>query len=406
MTAALTTNGEEGWHEGRPLLFQPFTIRGVTLKNRIVVSPMGTYAAEDGRLTPFQFAHYQRMAMGGAGLVIIEQTFVTRAGRVSNGDPGLWADSQIEPMAALVGEMKRYGARTAIQISHGGRKGGQQRAHEGNGPIGERDLAAGTEPLFPMGASAVPLSDGWRVPVAMSEAQIEGVIEAYVAGARRAVLAGFDLIELHLAHGYLLQSFLSPIANHRVDRWGGSLENRMRLPLTVVRRLRAMLPGSMPLFARLSVTDWMEGGWTEADSVVLARELKDAGVDLIDCSSGGNMRAGATNSNLARGPGYQVALSDRLRREAGIPTAAVGMIRTPAHAERILREGRSDLVCIGRQMLFDPFWAHHAAWEMGVERDFASWPEPYGWWLDKWARALDASGEDPLGPERFVEAVG
>ncbi|HMO30335.1 NADH:flavin oxidoreductase/NADH oxidase [Enterovirga sp.] len=383
-----------------PLLFQPYRLRGVTLKNRIVVSPMGTYSSEDGRLTPFQFAHYQRMAMGGAGLVILEQTFVTRAGRVSNGDPGLWADSQIEPMARLVSEMKRYGAKTAIQISHGGRKGGQQRAHEGNGPIGERDLAAGDEQLFPMGASAVPLSEGWQMPVEMSEAQIEGVIEAFAAGARRALLAGFDMLEVHMAHGYLLQSFLSPLANRRTDRWGGSLENRMRLPLAVVARLRATMPSSMPLLARLSVTDWIEGGWTEDDSVVLARKLREAGIDLIDCSSGGNMRAGATNSNLARGPGYQVELADRLRREAGIPTAAVGMIRTPQYAERILQAGQADLVCIGRQILFNPFWAHHAAWQMGVERDFSSWPEPYGWWLDKWAKALAANGEDPLGPER------
>ncbi|MGH6861186.1 MAG: NADH:flavin oxidoreductase/NADH oxidase, partial [Phyllobacterium sp.] len=297
-----------------PLLFQPRSFRGVTLKNRVVVSPMGTYAAEDGRLSPFQFAHYERMAMGGAGLTIMEQTFVTRAGRVSNGDPGLWADSHIEPMARLVSEMKRYGAKTAIQISHGGRKGGQQRAFEGNGPISERNLAAGDERLHPMGPSAIALSEGWPTPIEMSGEQIEGVIDAFAAGARRALLAGFDLLELHLAHGYLLQSFLSPLANQRSDRWGGSLENRMRLPLAVVARLRSLMPDSMPLFARLSVTDWMDGGWTADDSIVFAAELKEAGVDLIDCSSGGNMRAGATNSNLARGPGYQVALSERLRR--------------------------------------------------------------------------------------------
>lgn len=388
-----------------PLLFQPRTFRGVSLKNRVVVSPMGTYAAEDGRLTPFQFAHYERMAMGGAGLVIMEQTFVTRAGRVSNGDPGLWADSHIEPMARLVSEMKRYGAKTAIQISHGGRKGGQQRAFEGNGPICDRNLAAGDEQLYPMGASAIPLSEGWLTPVEMTEEQIEGILDAFTVGARRALLAGFDLLELHLAHGYLLQSFLSPLANQRQDRWGGTLENRMRLPLAVVARLRALMPGSMPLFARLSVTDWMDGGWTEEDSIVFARELKAAGVDLIDCSSGGNMRTGATNSNLARGPGYQVALSERLRREADIATAAVGMIRSAGYAETILQQQKADLICIGRQMLFNPFWVRHAAWELGLDQDFSTWPEPYGWWLDKWARALAANGEDPLGSEIFPEMV-
>ncbi len=387
----------------KPFLFQPYTVRGITLKNRIVVSPMGTYGSENGCLSPFQFAHYERMAMGGAGLVIMEQTFVTRAGRVSNGDPGLWADSHIEPMARLVSEMKRYGAKTAIQISHGGRKGGQQRAYEGNGPIDESNLAAGDEQLYPMGASPVPLSDGWQVPGEMSETYIEGIIEAFAAGAKRAVLAGFDLLELHLAHGYLLQSFLSPLANQRTDRFGGSLENRMRLPLAVVERLRSVMPESMPLFARLSVTDWIDGGWTEDDSVILAVRLKQAGVDLIDCSSGGNMRMGATNSNLARGPGYQIALSDRLRHEAKIPTTAVGMIRTAQFAEKILQDEKADLICIGRQMLFNPYWAHHAAWELGVERDFATWPEPYGWWLNKWAQALAINGEDPLGPERFPE---
>ena len=386
-----------------PLLFQPYTVRGITLKNRIVVSPMGTYGSENGCLSPFQFAHYERMAMGGAGLVIMEQTFVTRAGRVSNGDPGLWADSHIEPMARLVSEMKRYGAKTAIQISHGGRKGGQQRAYEGNGPIDETNLAAGDEPLFPMGASPIPLSDGWQVPGQMGEAYIEGIIEAFAAGAKRAILAGFDLLELHLAHGYLLQSFLSPLANQRTDRFGGSLENRMRLPLAVVERLRKVMPDSMPLFARLSVTDWIDGGWTEDDSVVLAKKLKQAGVDLIDCSSGGNMRLGATNSNLARGPGYQVALSERLRHEAKIPTAAVGMIRTAQFAEAILQDQKADLICIGRQILFNPYWAHHAAWEMGVERDFSSWPEPYGWWLNKWVQALATNGEDPLRPEHFPD---
>ncbi len=384
-----------------PLLFQPYTVRGVTLNNRIVVSPMGTYGSENGCLSPFQFAHYVRMAMGGAGLVIMEQTFVTRAGRVSNGDPGLWEDSHIEPMARLVSEMKRYGVKTAIQISHGGRKGGQQRAYEGNGPIDESNLAAGDEMLVPMGASPIPLSEGWQVPAEMSEVYIDGIIEAFAAGAKRAILAGFDLLELHLAHGYLLQSFLSPLANQRTDRYGGSLENRMRLPLAVVERLRKVMPDSMPLFARLSVTDWIDGGWTEDDSVILATKLKQAGVDLIDCSSGGNMRLGATNSNLARGPGYQVGLSNRLRHEAEIPTAAVGMIRTPHYAEQILQDQQADLICIGRQILFNPYWAHHAAWDLGVDRDFSLWPEPYGWWLNKWAHALAANGEDPLGEEHF-----
>lgn len=362
---------------------------------------MGTYSSDDGHLSPFQRAHYQRMAVSGAGLVIVEQTFVTRAGRVTNGDLGLWSDSHIEPMAELVCEMKRHGAKVAIQLGSGGRKGGQQRAFEGNGPLTDRDIAAGNEQIFPVGPSPVPLSDGWLTPTEMSEEQIEGTIGAFAAAARRAILAGFDMLEVHMAHGYLLQNFLSPLANCRTDQWGGSIENRMRFPLAVVERLRKVMPSSMPLLARLSVTDWIEGGWTEEDSVLLAKKLKEAGVDLIDCSSGGNMRAGATNSSLGRGPGYQVLLSDRIRRDAGIPTAAVGMIRTPQFAEAILQAGCADLICIGRQILFNPFWPRHAAWQLGVERNFASWPEQYGWWLNKWAQALADNNEDPLGSERF-----
>lgn len=390
-------------HQTTPLLFQPYQVRGVTLNNRVAVSPMGTYGAENGDLTAYQFAHYQRLAMGGAGLVVFEQTFVTRDGRVSNGDPGIWADRHIAPFSRLVSEMKRYGTKTAIQISHGGRKGGQQRAHHGNGPISERDLAAGDERLYPKGASAIPLADGWLTPHALTEPEIDGIIEAFLAGGRRAILAGFDIIELHMAHGYLLQSFLSPLANQRTDQWGGSLENRMRLPLTIARRFRAMMPSSMPLFVRLSVTDWIEGGWTEDDSLVLAHALKIAGVDLVDCSSGGNMKQGATNSNLARGPGYQVSLSENIRHKADIPTAAVGMIRTPNYAEELLQQGKADLIFIGRQILFNPFWVRHAAWAFGVDREFETWPESYGWWLNKWSKALALNDEDPFGPERFID---
>jgi len=385
-------------------LFSEFSLRSVTLKNRIAISPMGTYSAENGMLQPFHHTHYASFAMGGAGLVMIEQTSITRRGRVTNGDPGLWEDGQIAGMRALVSHVKSYGAKVGIQLNHGGRKSSMQRAFRGNGPLTERDLAMGEESWTPLAPSALPLAEGWLTPEAINADQLDGLRQAFVAAAQRAVLAGFDLIEIHMAHGYLLQNFLSPLANHRDDDYGGSLENRMRFPLEVVRAVRAVIPGSMPLFARISVTDWIEGGWTEEDSLVLARALVEAGVDLIDCSSGGNLRTGATNSNLGRGPGYQVPFAERIRREVGVPTAAVGMIRTPQFAERILAEGKADLIFIGRQALFDPFWAHHAAESLGVNKGFVDWTPQYGWWLEKWARALAANGETPMGPEVFPQS--
>lgn len=386
-------------------LFSEFKLRSVTLKNRIVISPMGTYSAENGQLQPFHHTHYANFAMGGAGLVMVEQTSITRRGRVTNGDPGLWDDGQIAEMRALASHLKSYGATAGIQLNHGGRKSSMQRAIRGNGPLTDRDLAMGEEIWTPLAPSALPLGEGWQTPEAITSGHLDGLRQAFAAAARRATLAGFDLIEIHMAHGYLLQNFLSPLANQRDDAYGGSLENRMRFPLEVVRAVRAVVPPSMPLLARISATDWIEGGWTMEDSLVLARALAEAGVDLIDCSSGGNLRIGATNASLGRGPGYQVPFAEQIRKETGIPTAAVGMIRTPDFAERILREDRADLICLARQALFDPFWAHHAAEALGVNDGFADWPPQYGWWLEKWGRALAANGESPMGSEVFRQPV-
>lgn len=374
-------------------LFEKVRFRGVELRNRIVVSPMGMYSAEDGHVTPFHLVHYGKFAMGGAGLVFVEQTSVSRKGRITNGDPGLWNDSQIEGMAQIVRMLKSHGAKAAIQINHGGRKSGQQRAFRGNGPLTSRDIEMGEEAWQNVGPSDVPLADGWNAPQPLDELGLQGVRDSFVAAARRAVLAGFDVIELHMAHGYLLQSFLSPLANFRTDAWGGSRENRMRFPLEVTRAVRAAIPDAMPLFVRISATDWIEGGWEIEDSVVFARELKALGVDLVDCSTGGNLRAGSTNANLTRGPGYQVPFADRIRRESGIATGAVGMIRTPDLAEQVLQDGRADLIFLARQMLFNPFWALHAAEHFGLTGGFEDWPEQYGWWLTKWAGALRDGGE-------------
>jgi len=386
-------------------LFSEFSLRSVTLKNRVVISPMGTYSADNGMLQPFHHTHYAAFAMGGAGLVMVEQTSITRRGRVTNGDPGLWADSHIAGMRAIASHVKAYGAKAGIQLNHGGRKSSMQRAFRGNGPLTEKDLAMGEEIWTPLAPSALPLGDEWLVPEAITLAHIEGLRQAFAMAARRAFLAGFDLIEIHMAHGYLLQNFLSPLANHRMDDYGGSLANRIRFPLEVVQAVRQVIPQSMPLFARISATDWIVGGWTMDDSLVLSRALVEHGVDLVDCSSGGNMRSGATNSSLGRGPGYQVPFAQQIRSEIKTPTAAVGMIRTPEFAEKILRDGSADLIFIGRQALFNPFWARHAAEALGVNQNFEDWPPQYGWWLDKWNRALEANQETPMGPEVFPLAA-
>ena len=375
--------------------------RGVELNNRIVVSPMGMYSAENGYVTPFHLVHYGKFAMGGAGLVFVEQTSVSRKGRITNGDPGLWEDGQIEGMREIVHVIKSHGSKAAIQINHGGRKSSQQRAFRGNSHLTDRDIEMGEETWVPTGPSDVPFSDGFQTPIPLSKEGLSGVRDAFVATARRAVLAGFDVIELHMAHGYLLQSFLSPLANFRTDEYGGSLENRMRFPLEVTRAVRAALPSATPLFVRISATDWIDGGWEIEDSVIFSRKLKELGVDLVDCSTGGNLRAGSTNANLSRGPGYQVPFAEQIRREAGIPTGAVGMIRTPEFAEKILQDDRADLIFLARQMLFNPFWALHAAEHFGLTGDFENWPEQYGWWLAKWGGALRAKGESLDGLEKI-----
>ena len=386
-------------------LFEKIAFRGVELNNRIVVSPMGMYSAENGYVTPFHLVHYGKFAMGGAGLVFVEQTSVTRKGRITNGDPGLWEDGQIEGMRQIVHVIKSHGAKAAIQINHGGRKSSQQRAFRGNSHLTDRDIEMGEESWVPTGPSDVPFSDGFQTPIPLSKEGLIGVRDAFVATARRAVLAGFDVIELHMAHGYLLQSFLSPLANFRTDEYGGNLENRMRFPLEVTRAVRAALPAATPLFVRISATDWIDGGWEIEDSVIFSRKLKELGVDLVDCSTGGNLRAGSTNANLSRGPGYQVPFADQIRREANIPTGAVGMIRTPDFAERILQDDRADLIFLARQMLFNPFWALHAAEHFGLTGNFENWPEQYGWWLAKWGGALRANGENLDGLERYRQAA-
>ena len=376
-------------------LFTPLTIRGVTIPNRVAIPPMDMYCADDGHATDFHRTHYGKFAFGGAGLIFVEATGVTRTGRITNGCMGIYYDSHVDALRPITAQIREMGFKSCLQLAHGGRKASTQRAWQGNGPLTEENIAAGDERWQVLAPSALPFTDGWEMPKEMTRADMDEVRDAFVTGAGRALDAGFDMVEIHMAHGYLLQSFLTPIANKRTDDYGGSLENRMRFPLEVARAVRAALPDEVPLLARISATDWIDGGWEPEDSVVLARALKEAGVDLVDCSSGGNMLHGATNSNLTRGPAYQAHFAKLLREEVGIMTQAVGLIRTPELAEQLLQEGQADLIAVGRQALFNPYWPHHAAEKLGVT-DWETWPAPYAWWLSKWKRGLASMDEDPL----------
>lgn len=279
------------------------------------------------------------------------------------------------------------------KLHMGGRKSSTQRAWEGNGPLTQKNIDNGDETWTPVGPSSIPFAEGWLKPRTLKVEDIQQLTIAFRDAAKRAVDIGFEIIEIHMAHGYLLQSFLSPLANKRTDEYGGSLENRMRFPLEVARAVREVIPMGVPLFVRISAVDWIEGGWEIEDSVQLSRLLKEIGVDVIDCSSGGNLVAGATNSNLKREPGYQAEFARRIKAEVGIQTEAVGLIRTPELAEELLQKKFADLIAIGRQALFNPFWPHQAAEQMGMNQSFVEWPHQYTWWLSKWKSGLVANGE-------------
>ncbi|MDQ8030443.1 MAG: NADH:flavin oxidoreductase/NADH oxidase [Bordetella sp.] len=367
-------------------LFSPLTLRGLTLKNRIMVSPMAQYAAVDGEATDWHLAHFAKFALGGAGLVFMEATKVERRGLGTVGDMGLWKDDHVPQLRRIVDFLHAQGAAAGIQFNHAGRKAGTYRPWEGYGTLDRSVDIEGQAHWEVIGPSAIRYMDGWPTPREMSEADIEDVIEAFAQAARRADEAGFDVIEIHGAHGYLLHQFLSPASNQRTDRWGGGPENRRRFPLEVACAIRARWPSHKPLFFRISSVD--EAGWTLDDSVVLARELKERGVDAMDCSAGGlNVRSATSSGSAPRRMGHQVPYADRLRRDAGMATVAVGLIIEPAHAESVIAKGQADLVAVGREMLFDPFWAHHAAAALGVDPEYRLMAPVYQWWLDRRAKA-------------------
>ncbi|MEU4771803.1 NADH:flavin oxidoreductase/NADH oxidase [Micromonospora sp. NPDC023644] len=348
-------------------LFTPLTLRTVTLPNRIALAPMCQYTAgPDGLPTDWHLVHLGARAVGGAGLVMTEATAVLPEGRISPQDTGLWSAAHVDAWRPVTAFVAAHGAAPVVQLAHAGFKASTYRPwapRRGGVP----DAEGGWTPVGPGSAPFVP---DYRVPTALDEAGIAGVVEAFAAAGGRAVDAGFAAVEIHAAHGYLLHEFLSPLTNHRNDGWGGDRSGRMRLTLEVARAVRAAVGEDVPVLTRISATDWEPAGWTAEDSVVLAGELAAAGVDLVDCSSGG---ASAT-ATVPVGPGYQVPLAARVRREAGVATGAVGLIVEPEQAEEIVASGDADLVLLGRELLRDPYWPHRAAAKLGAT---PTWPDQY-----------------------------
>jgi len=345
-------------------LFSPLPLRSVTLRNRIAVSPMCQYSAVDGHATDWHLVRLGSRAVGGAGLVVFEATAVEARGRISPADLGLWNDGQIEPLARIVRFVEAHGAVPALQLAHAGRKASVRAPWDGGGPI---PLTEGG--WTPVGPSPLPFADGHPVPHALDRDGIRGIVAAFAAAARRAAGAGFRVLEVHCAHGYLLHEFLSPLANQRDDLYGGSFENRTRLAREVLQAVRTAWPERLPLIVRISATDWVPGGWDVDQSVELARALEPL-VDLVDVSSGGL----AWNAQVPMGPGYQTAFAERIRKEAGVATGAVGMIVSPEQADHVIRTGQADLVLLAREMLRDPHFPLRAARALGHE---GPWPKQY-----------------------------
>ena len=341
------------------MLFDPLKLREVTLKNRIVVSPMCQYSSQDGFANDWHFVHLASRAVGGAGLVFTEATAVTPEGRISPEDLGIWKDEHLAELSRIARFVEAQGAVAGMQLSHSGRKGSTQQPWAGNRQL--RVDEGGFRPVY--APSALPFKGGDEAPEALSEAGIARIVRSFGDAAERALRAGFRVLELHAAHGYLLHTFFSPLSNRRQDQYGGSFDNRIRALLETVRSVRSRWPERLPLFVRISATDWADGGWDLEQSVELSRRLAQEGVDLVDCSSGGLV----PGAKIPVGPGYQTRFAETIRREAKVMTGAVGMIRSPDQADHILRTGQADVVILARQMLRDPYWPLTAARALGVK---------------------------------------
>jgi len=347
-------------------LFEPLRLRGVTFRNRVFVSPMCMYSAEDGVPNDWHLVHLGSRAVGGAALVMAEATGVSAEGRISPGDTGIWNGSQVDAFRRITEFVFARGAVPGIQLAHAGRKASTDVPWKGGRPLTAADGA-----WTALGPSPIPFDAGYPPPREMTLADMDRVTDEFASAAERAVDAGFGVAEIHAAHGYLLHEFLSPLSNRRSDEYGGELENRMRFPVRVARAVRRVFPAERPVFVRISATDWAENGWDLPQSIELSKLLATEGVDLVDCSSGGLV----PNARVPVGPGYQVPFAEAIRHAAGIPTAAVGMITEPRQAEEILQAGKADAIVMARAFLRDPYWPLHAARELGVNVD---WPVPYG----------------------------
>ena len=348
-----------------PHLFEPLPLRSLTLSNRIIVSPMCQYSSLDGFSTDWHFVHLASRAVGGAALIFTEASAVTPDGRISPQDLGIYDDGHVPGLARIVHFIHGQGSRAGIQIAHAGRKGSTARPWEGG-----REVPPSAGGWQPVGPTSQPFGPGYPVPRALSASDLVSIVDAFRQAAGRALAAGFDVVEIHAAHGYLIHEFLSPLVNTRTDQYGGSYDNRVRLCLEIVETVRAVWPDQLPVFVRVSSTDWKEGGWDIDQCVELARRLRDCGVDVIDCSSGGAV----PDAIVPVGPGYQVFFAERIRREAGIATGAVGLITEPKQADAIVRDGRADCVLIARELLRDPYWPLRAARELGHA---VPWPPQY-----------------------------
>ncbi len=349
--------------DASPRLFTPFKLRDLTFKNRIVVSPMCMYSSRNGMTSDFHLAHLGGLALGGAGLVLTEAAAVSPEGRITPDDLGIWSDEHLPGLGQIVDFVHSQNALIGTQLAHAGRKASTYAPWKGHGAVPD-----GQGSWQVVGPDDQPFSSEYPQPAAMTLEDIQKVVADFKSATRRAIMAGFDVVEVHAAHGYLLHQFMSPLSNSRSDHYGGSFENRVRLTIEVCQAVRAAFPSHLPVFVRVSATDWAEGGWTPEETVILARMLMLEGIDLLDVSSGGLTPA----QQITVGPGYQVPFAERVRRETAMCTMAVGMITEPQQAEALLEQGQADLVALARELLRDPHWPQRAAAELGARIDLPS----------------------------------
>ncbi|MFM9927628.1 NADH:flavin oxidoreductase/NADH oxidase [Variovorax sp. H27-G14] len=369
-------------------LFTPYTLRGMHARNRVVISPMQQFTGVHGMATDWHVGHFARFAMGGAGIVFVESTAVEERGRNTHGDTGLWNDAQTAPLARIAEVLRINGAVPAIQLGHTGRKAGMQKSWQGHGPLNDADRARGEAPWPVIAPSPLPLGPGWPTPQALDTAQVEALVQTWADAARRAREAGFEALEVHGAHGYLIHQFLSPVTNQRSDRFG---QNRWRFALDVAEAVRREWPDTLPLFWRVSLADVVDGGLEFDEMAGLLRALKDRGVDVVDCSSGGGIAGYPTQGrSVSNSLLFRAELAAQLREASGLQVMGVGLVVDPQTAEDYLQAQQADLIAVGREALYNPNWAVHAEAALGANQDYATWPRQYRTYLSRRADAADA----------------